>query len=413
MSALSATSQALDPEHLVASLFSDPQPEDPYPLYAALRASEPIFRSATGMTFLSRYDDCQEAIRTPSLVQAGPVLARTDPRFGSSTYLQTMAGMLIFSDPPEHTRLRSLVNRAFTPRIVAGLRPAVETMVRGEVDRLAEIAEFDLVAEMTNTLPARTICALVGVPGADHQRVVRWADDISIAASTPSLPTPVLESADRAVEEFHDYLDALIAERRATPRDDLLSALSAVAPECGHLEASELKSFVVNILAAGTETTTHLISVGLLTLLRHPTELESLRADQALLGPAIEEILRYEPPVQMAFVRRAPGDVRIGDADIEEGTVVAALIGAANHDPAAYDDPDTFQIRRPPVRSALSFGSGPHFCIGAALARLQADAALSALLQRFPTLDLAGIPEWRNSIVLRGLRQLPLRGTPR
>jgi cytochrome P450 len=400
---------ALSPDEVIGALFSSPQPDDPYPLYDRLRELAPVFPSATGMTFLTRYDDCAEAVRNPGLLMAGPQIARQDPRFESSSYLRAMAGMLIFTDPPAHTRLKRLISKAFTPRMVAGVRPAVESLVAGHLDRLAELGEFDLVAEMTDALPAQTICELVGVPLADHHLVVGWADDISTAASTPALPDHLLATANAATSAFHAYLDELIALRRREPRDDLLSRLIEAEEEGTRLDGEEMKSFVVNILAAGTETTTHLLSVGLHTLLRHPAQLAALRAEPGLLGATIDELLRYESPVQMAFVRVAAADLRIGGHPIAPGTIVAALTGAANHDPAVYPDPHRFEIRRSPGRVPLTFGTGAHFCIGAALARLQGEVALGALLRRFPRIEPAGEPVWRNSIVLRGVRSLPLR----
>ena len=404
--------EQLDAEAVVAALFSNPQPDDPYPLYDRLRALSPVFPSATGLTFLTDYVDCQEAIRTPGLLMAGPAIARRDPRFDASEYLRTMAGMLIFTDPPDHTRLRRLVSKAFTPRMIARVRPAVERLVDGYLDKLADLGQFDLVAEMTDSLPAQTICELVGVPVDDHHLVVGWADDISTAASTPALPDDLLHIADTAVTDFHAYLDTLIAARRRDPREDLVSRLIEAEEEGGHLDTAEMKSFMVNILAAGTETTTHLISVGLHTLLRHPEQLVRLRADPGLLGGAIEEILRFESPVQMAFVRLAPAELRIRETTIGPGQIVAALVGAANHDPAAYPDPHRFDITRSPGRIPLTFGAGAHFCIGAALARLQGEVALTRILERFPHLEPAGDPTWRNSIVLRGVRSLPLAVSP-
>jgi hypothetical protein len=321
--------------------------------------------------------------------------------------------MLIFSDPPAHPRLKRLISKAFTPRMVAGVRPAVESMVTGYLDRLADLGEFDLVAEMTDALPAQTICELVGVPLADHHLVVGWAEDISTAASTPALPDELLATANAATTDFHAYLDELIARRRRKPRDDLLSRLIEAEEEGSRLDSEEMKSFVVNILAAGTETTTHLLSVGVLTLLRHPEHLSVLRAELGLLGRAIEELLRYESPVQMAFVRVAAAELRFGDQAVPAGSIVAALTGAANHDPDAYTDPHRFDIGREPGRMPLTFGTGPHFCIGAALARLQGEIALGAILRRFESLELAGDPVWRDSIVLRGVRRLPLRASSR
>lgn len=411
MNATDAEPCRMDAEQVVEALFRTPQPDDPYPLYDRLRALAPVFPSETGLTFLTDYADCQEAVRSPGLLMAGPAIARTDPRFESSEYLRTMAGMLIFTDPPDHTRLRRLVSKAFTPRTIARLRPAVDALVGEHLDRLADLGEFDLVAEMTDALPARTICELVGVPVSDHHLVVGWADDISTAASTPALPDELLRTADTAVSDFHGYLDSLIAQRRRAPREDLVSRLIEAEEEGGHLDAAEMKSFLVNILAAGTETTTHLMSVGLLTLLRHPDELTRLRADPSLLSGAIEEILRFESPVQMAFVRVASAELRIGDTSVGAGKIVAALIGAANHDPSAYPEPHRFDIERAPGRVPLTFGGGAHFCIGAALARLQGEIALSRLLARFPRIEMAGDPVWRNSIVLRGVRRLPLAVT--
>jgi cytochrome P450 len=399
----------MDADDIVLALMETPQPEDPYPLYHRLREIAPNHPSIMGMRFLSRYDDCVELLRSPSFHMAvAEVMAKSDERYEHSAWLQAVGDMLIFANPPQHPRIRSVLSRAFTPRIVERLRPRIAELVDGHLDRCAELGTFDLVAELAGVLPSQVICEMLGVPLEDQPEIERWTADIA-ATVTPVLTDEILAAADKTTVEFHSYLRGLCRDRRDRPRDDLLTAMVQAEDDEGRLSDEELVSFAVTLLGAGTETTTNLIGVGTLAMLQTPAELARLRADPALITAAVEELLRFESPVQMAFVRVATEDTTLGGEEVVENELVCGLIGAANHDPAVFPDPGELRIDRPPgERAHMAFGQGMHYCMGAALARAEGEIALrSLLIDRFPDLTLAGpAPAWRSAFTLRGVESL-------
>ncbi len=417
---------AMDADDIVLALMETPQPEDPYPLYHRLREIAPNHPSIMGMRFLARYDDCVELLRSPSFHMAvAEVMAKSDERYGGSAWLQAVGDMLIFANPPEHPRIRSVLSRAFTPRVVERLRPRISELVDDHLDRCAQLGTFDLVAELAGVLPSQVICEMLGVPLEDQPEVERWTADIA-ATVTPVLTDEILAAADKTTVEFHAYLRGLCRDRRARPRDDLLTAMvqaedeargpggvppttAAGAAKGSRLSDEELVSFAVTLLGAGTETTTNLIGVGTLALLQTPEQLARLRADPGLIGAAVEELLRFESPVQMAFIRVATEDTTIGGEEVVENELVCGLIGAANHDPAVFPDPGELRIDRAAgERAHMAFGQGVHYCMGAALARAEGEIALRSLLvDRFPGLTLAGpAPTWRSAFTLRGVESL-------
>lgn len=399
---------AMDADDIVLALMETPQPVDPYPLYHRLREIAPSHPSILGMRFLSRYDDVWELLRSPAFHMAvAEVMAKSDERYGGSAWLQCVEEMLIFANPPKHTRIRGVLARAFTPRIVERLRPRIGELVDAHLDRAAEAGTFDLVAGLAGVLPSQVICEMLGVPLTDQPQVERWTADIA-ATVTPALSDEVLAQADKTVTEFHAYLHGLVAQRRQRPRVDLLTAMVEAEDNEGRLDDSELVSFAVTVLGAGTETTTNLIGVGALALLQSPAELKKLQADPALLPGAVEELLRFESPVQMAFVRVAIEDTTIGGEEIVENELVCGLIGAANHDPSVFPAPHQLSVDRSQGKPHLAFGQGPHYCMGAALARVEGEIALGKLLvDRFPGLALAeDAPPWRDAFTLRGVERL-------
>ena len=399
----------MDPDDIVLALVDSPPPVDPYPLYRRLHEIAPSWPSIIGMRFLSRYDDCYEALRSPVLHMAiADTMAKSDPRYADSAYLQSVEHMLVFTNPPKHTRLRKLVSRAFTTRTVETLRGRIEELVNGHIDRMAEQGTCDLIAGLAGVLPSQVICEMLGVPLDDQPMIERWTDDVA-GTVKPVIPDDALKIADGTIVEFHAYLRELVAARRADPRADLLSALVAAEDDSAALDDDELISFCVTLLGAGTETTTNLIGVGTLALLQNPDQLRKLQDDPSLIGPTVEELLRFEPPVQMAFPRVATADTTIGGEEIVENELIAVLLGAANHDPAVFVEPDQLRIDRPQDKPSLAFGSGAHYCIGAALARLEGEIALQRLLiDRFPGLELAttSAPSWRDAFTLRGVDHL-------
>ena len=398
----------MDPDDVVLALIEQPAPEDPYPLYHRLREMAPSHPSIIGMRFLTRYDDCLEVLRSPSFDMAvAQTMAKSDPRYEGSAYLQAVEEMLIFTNPPKHTRIRGVLTRAFTPRVVERLRPRIQELVDGHLDRMADLGGFDLVGELAGVLPSQVICEMLGVPMADQPMVEKWTADIA-GTVQPVIPDDALAAADKTTLEFHAYLRELVDQRRRHPEGDLLSAMVQAEDSEGRLDEAELVSFAVTLLGAGTETTTNLLGAGTLALLSNPDQLAKLRADPELIHNAIEELLRFEPPVQMAFPRVATTDMVVGGEEIGEGELVAPLLAAANHDPTIFADPETLRIDRSMEKAPLSFGMGAHFCMGAALARAEGEIALrTLLLDRFPGLHLTGeAPAWRSGFTLRGVERL-------
>ena len=379
--------------------------EDPYPLYCRLRVESPVHQSPLGMWVLSRYDDVAMFLRDPRFGRRGfqEVIAA---RFGHPGFSHTM----LLQDPPDHTRLRTLVSKAFTPRVVEGLRGQIQGMVdRLLDDMVARGGEADLIADLAYPLPVSVISAMLGVPVADRGRFREWSFDLARSIDAVVVSDPeIITRGNAAGLAFSEYFAELIAERRRTPRADLLSALIAVEEAGDQLSTEELLATVMLLFLAGHETTTNLIGNGVLALLRHPGELRRLREDPALIGSAVEELLRYDSPVQRVS-RIVYEDVTIGDGTIPQGSLVLGLLGAANRDPAQFPEPDRLDLGRPDNRH-LAFGWGIHFCLGAPLARLEGQIAIGTLLRRLPALALATERvEWRQTFTLRALHALPVR----
>ena len=398
--------------------FQNPQLlADPYPLLAMLRANNPVFRApipghdGPGVWLLTRYADCHDVLRdaercfsadrrTAAIVQENidrlPVSVLGGP--------EGLRSMLLM-DPPDHTRVRGLVNKAFTPRRVAGLGPRIEKLVGELLDEAEAAGEFDLIHDFAEPLPAIVIAELLGVPAGDHRRFRRWSSQlIGLLGRGPWESAPDFEEA---LKPLLDYLRAAIAERRAAPGDDLISAMIQAQEERDALTDQELLATSFLLLLAGHETTTNLIGNGTYALLRNPEQLERLRQEPELVDNAVEELLRFDTPVQ-ATARVTLRDVEIGGQPIARDALVFTLIGAANRDPAVYDEPDRLDLARPDIRH-LSFGFGTHFCLGAPLARLEARHAFRALASRYPALRLAtDEPERRPNPLLRGFKALPV-----
>jgi cytochrome P450 len=309
-------------------------------------------------------------------------------------------------DPPDHTRVRKLVNKAFTPRRIAALHGRIEEIVALHLDAVSGADGMDLIHDLAEPLPAIVIAELLGVPAEDHRQFREWSSQLIAAIAARSLEER-RDAGVPAIEKLLGYLRDVIAERRREPRDDLISAMIQAQEERDALSDEELLATCNLILLAGHETTTNLIGNGTLALLREPEQLERLRADPSLLPGAIEELLRFDGPVQ-ATLRVALEDVAIDEHVIEKGSMVLVNIGAANHDPEVFENPDELDIARDP-NPHLSFGFGTHFCMGAPLARLEAEAAFAALIARFPKLSLVSdTPEYRPNPILRGLSRLDL-----
>jgi cytochrome P450 len=390
--------------------------ENPFAIYALLRTVRPVMRmpiagwDGPGVWFLTRYADVEPVLRDPRFSAErlrAPFIRENLERLPAFIQqgAQAMRSMLVM-DPPDHTRVRKLVNKAFTPRRIAALRERVVAIVD---ELLAPVQdEMDVIDVLAAPLPAIVIAELLGVPPEDHRRFKAWAAAIVASIGQPSFGGSAGGAGTPAIQQLFGYLSEIIAARRAAPRDDLISAMVQAQEADDALSDAELLATSNLLLIAGHETTTNLIGNGLLALLREPDQLARLRGDPALLPTAIEELLRYDGPVQ-ATLRVAREDVVIGGEAIEAGSLLLVGIGAANHDPDVFADPESLDIGRDP-NPHLGFGFGAHFCLGAPLARLEGEVAFRALLERFPRLELAiESPTYRPNPVLRGLTALPVR----
>jgi pimeloyl-[acyl-carrier protein] synthase len=379
---------------------------DPYPTYRQLRAEDPVHHSPLGFWVLTRYEDVVAALRDPRLAKEA-IAAFVAARFGAPVPVTGLS--MLDRDPPDHTRLRSLVSKAFTPRVVEGLRPRIQQIVDGLLARAREKGSMDLIEEFAYPIPVNVICEMLGVPVEDHERFKGWSLDIARGLDSILLP-PDSEVPKRSVASrtaLADYFRELIARRRTAPRSDLLSGLIAAEEAGDKLSENELLATCILLLIAGHETTVNLIGNGTLALLRHPDQLRRLRDNPALIGTAVEELLRFDGPVQRT-ARIPSEDVVIDGRTIAKGEMVMPFIGAADRDPAQFPDPDRLDIGRTDNRH-IAFGWGIHFCLGAPLARVEGQIAINTLVQRLPKLALATeSPEFRESLTLRGLKSLPV-----
>ncbi len=402
-----------------ASLLGPAFLENPYPLYAQLRRTNPVFQVpvpadvGAGIFVLTRHPDVQQVLRDGSSFSAdrrrADAIQRnrarlSDEFLGEGGLLRSMLAM----DPPDHTRVRGLVSKAFTPRRVAGLRPRIEAVANELLDAGLRDGGLDVIADLAAPLPAIVIAELLGVPAEDWPRFRGWASEMVAVGNSVLSSGPDAERLKRGLVPLQAYLREIIAERRRAPREDLISALVAAQEDRDALTDDELLGTSVLLLLAGHETTTNLIGNGTLALLQHPEELERLRREPDLLRSAVEEMLRFDSPVQ-GTVRVATRDVELGGVPVGKGALLVCAIGAANRDPEVFAEPDRFDVARKD-NPHLSLGFGAHFCLGAPLARLEGEVAFRAILERFPTLTLAAERvQHRPNPILRGLLALPVR----
>jgi pimeloyl-[acyl-carrier protein] synthase len=379
---------------------------DPYPTYHRLRAEEPVHHSPLGFWVLTRYEDVVASLRDPRLIKE-PIASFVAARFGAP--LPAMGLSMLDRDPPDHTRLRSLVSKAFTPKVIEGLRPRIQQIVDGLLADAEAKGSMDLIEEFAYPIPVNVICEMLGVPVQDHEQFKGWSLDIARGLDLIMMG-PDSELGQRSVAARHglaEYFRGLIALRRVAPRADLLSALIAAEEAGDKLSENELLATCILILIAGHETTVNLIGNGTLALLRHPDQLRRLRENPALIGTAVEELLRYDGPVQRT-ARIPSEDLVIAGQKIPAGDMVMPFIGAADRDPAQFPEPDRLDITRAENRH-IAFGLGIHFCLGAPLARVEGQIAINTLVRRFPKLALAtDTPLFRQSLTLRGLQSLPV-----
>jgi pimeloyl-[acyl-carrier protein] synthase len=393
------------------TLFDPYNPEfhaNPYPFYHRLRAEDPVHLTPMGVWVLTRYDDVVTALRDPRFGRAGfePLLEAV---YGAPTESGRLQASMLFRDPPDHTRLRGLVNKAFTPRVIDAMRPRIQSIVDTLVDRVRPKGAMDVITDLAYPLPVTVICEMLGVPVDDHEAIKQWSADVarSLDAIGMAADSEIAERGRQGRRGLADYFRGLVAERRKTIRADLLSLLIAAEEQGDKLTEGELLSTCMLLFIAGHETTVNLIGNGLYALLRHPDQLRLLRDDPSLIQSAVEELLRYDGPVDRT-ARITNADVELGGRTLPKGSMVLAAIGAANRDPTHFPDPDRLDITRADSRH-IAFGFGIHFCLGAPLARVEGQIALGTLLRRLPAVALATPKvEWRESSVLRGLKALPV-----
>ncbi|MEV4565234.1 cytochrome P450 [Nonomuraea sp. NPDC049419] len=384
----------------------------PYRVYEELRREAPVsYFEPTGQWLISRHADVNALLRDRRLGRSYLHVAGheefgrpPEPGFQEPFWRVIRAGMLDV-EPPVHTRLRRLVSKAFTPRMVESLRPRVRAMAGELVDAYVEKGGGDLIAEVAEPLPVTVIAEMLGIPDGDRHLLRPWSADIcGMYELNPTLEAQ--HTAVRAATEFSGYLKALAADRRANPGDDLVSALTQI----GELTEDELVGTCVLLLNAGHEATVNVTGNGWWSLFRNPAELARLRADRALLPTAVEELMRWDTPLQM-FERWVLEDIEVHGVRIPRGSEVALLFGSANRDPEVFADSDRLDVGRAD-NPHISFGAGIHFCLGAPLARIELAESFGALLDRTSKLELREEPEWKPGYVIRGLHALNLTATP-
>lgn len=378
---------------------------DPYPFYHQLRTEDPVHRSSLGPWLIARYADAHALLRDRRLGR--DFGAFLDAQMGPSQLRQMLGRTMLFNEPPDHTRLRTLVSKAFTPRVVEGMAPRIQALVDQLLDRVETAGRIDIVGDLAYPLPVAVISEILGIPVEDDALLRGWSRDF--AATLEFVLTPeILERGNAAAHASTEYLQSLIAARRAHPRDDMLTRLIDAEEQGQKLTEDEIISTCLFLFSAGHETTTGLIGNAMLALFRHPDQWRKLASEPGLVRSAVHEFLRYDSSVQMAG-RVATADVEVGGRTIAAGDVVVVLLGAANRDPERFADPDVLDVGRA-NNEPLSFGGGIHHCLGAALGRLEIESAIGTLLRRFPALRPAAEHEpltWRDTVAIRGLQSLP------
>ena len=385
---------------------------DPFPAFRRLRAEDPVHWSPRlGGWVLTTYDDVKAVIHGGlySADRLTPFFEHQKRKTGVplgqvAAYLNRW---MVFHDPPDHTRLRGLVNRAFTTRVVRKMRPRIQAIVDDLLDAAAAKGRIDVIADFAYPLPASVIMHMLGVPRDDIDDVKAWSEGITLFIGTAQATPDKYARAEQGTRAMADYFRGIVAERRRQPENDLISALIKAREEDQALTDDEIIGNCILLLYAGHETTTNLIGNGLLALLRHPGEWGRLKNDPGLVESTVEECLRYDGP-SSATVRVATADHDLRGTPIETGQRVFAMLNAANRDPDHFDDAEGFDIGRDP-NPHLTFGYGIHFCLGAPLARLETQVAFTELARRFPDMALEfDDPTWFDALVLRGLEALPV-----
>jgi cytochrome P450 len=384
---------------------------DPYPYYRKLRETHPVFHVAElDAWVVTSYEAVNGALRNPQLSSDRfPRLRQRLASKGLASLAEDRVRSMIHMDPPDHTRLRSLVNKAFTPKTVDAMTGHIQDIVNELLNAVDGQERMDIIEDFAYPLPVTVIAEMLGVPAADRARFRHWSDEVSVVlgGDVAALSETLLRRATTAREELADYFKDIVRQRRKNPGIDLISALTQAEEEGGKLSEDELYSTVVLLLVAGNETTTNLIGNGMLALLRHPDEMQKVWDSPSRVPAAVEEMLRFDSPVQLT-TRMAKTDLEIQGTKIRKGDWLYLVVGAANRDPAQFPDSDRFDVSRAENKH-IAFGAGAHFCLGAPLARLEAQIAVRALREHFPKPRLGEETiEYRNNFNLRGLKSLPV-----
>jgi cytochrome P450 len=390
--------------------------DNPYPQYATMREQAPVYQHPFGFWLLTSYDDVSWLLRAPGLsveddkIAADNVMRQFREAMLGEVVQETAALSMLDRDPPDHTRLRKLVSKAFTPRAIQALEPRITALVDGMLDEIAAQGTVDLVEALAFPLPFSVIAEMLGTPPADHDRIRQLSGTV-VRSLEPVNDPELMQAIVAADEELSQLAAEMIAWKRANPADDLLTALIQAEDDGDALTDEELVAQTLLLYIAGHETTVNLIAGGALALLRHPDQLELLRANPGLVGNAVEEMLRYDSPVQ-ASRRITLEPITVAGTTITAGEFVMVSLGSANRDERFWGpDADELRLDRENARQHVSFGAGPHHCLGASLARLEAAVAFERLVGRFPDLALAGDVEWNGRINLRGPAHLPVSVT--
>jgi pimeloyl-[acyl-carrier protein] synthase len=391
---------------------------NPYPTFERMRSNDPIFWSVeNNYWILTRYADIASLIQSEQLssnriaAHSGRMPKEAKEYF--SPFFNAVSSWMLMIDPPDHTRLRGLVNKAFTPRVVENMRGLVQDLVNNMLAAVKDQGRMDIMTDLANPLPATVIAELLGVPGTDQRQFKEWSDDVALALSGIDTATSkdelfgLYNLAQKSFLALSDYFRERVVELRRHPQDNLLSALAQAEEQGDRLTEDELFANCVLLMIAGHETTTNLIGNGILALLQNPSQREALTANPELIVSAVEELLRYDSPVQK-MGRIALAEIQVRGKQIQKGQLVCLSFAAANRDPEQFEAPEQLDITRKPNKH-LAFGHGLHYCVGAALARLEGQIAVNSVLRRLPSLQLANEDlEWYRNFTLRGLKSLPI-----
>ncbi|TAL00539.1 MAG: cytochrome P450 [Rhodospirillaceae bacterium] len=382
---------------------------NPYPAYERLRQADPVHRLPLGFLVLSRHQDISAVLRDKRFgkTYAERMELRNGPYIMDEPAFRSMSKWMMWVNPPTHTRLRGLVTKAFAARRIEDMRERIQHVVDDTIDRLAPRGAADLINDFAFALPVGVICDMLGIPAEDAHLFLSAVQNIAKLLDPVTLTRDEIDEANTHFATMADYFERLFDLRRNEPRPDLTSELIYAEENGSKLSKEELTANIIQLFSAGHETSVNLIGNGLLALHRHPDQLALLRNDPTLIGNAVEELLRYDSPVQAAG-RDANEDAEIDGRPVAKGEAIVCLLGAGNRDPEAHDAAERLDIRRKNIRH-LSFGGGPHYCIGAQLARIEAEVAVASLLRRLPnlTVDNLDAPDWRLNFVIRGLSALP------